>query len=298
MIKQRTLRNPITASGVGLHSGKKVKLTLIPAEVNTGIVFRVCVADKQVEIPALTQFVTNTTLSTTLAKDGAKVDTVEHLLSALAGLGIDNVLVALDDTEVPIMDGSASTFVFLIESAGIREQEAPKKFIRIKQPMEVVDGEKRAAFYPYDGFKLSLDICFDHPVFSHSARHIEIDFSTTSFLKEISRARTFGFEKDIAYLRSQDLALGGSLDNAIVIGDHNVVNQDGLRSSDEFIKHKVLDAIGDLYLLGYSLIGEFRGSKSGHAINNRLLKWLLQHQESWEIVTFTKEDVPISYLRG
>lgn len=296
MMKQRTLRNPISATGIGLHSGKKVHISLIPAEPDHGIVFKVHAQNKTVFIPARTEFVSGTVLSTTLAKEDVKIDTVEHLLSALAGLGIDNVLIELDSTEVPIMDGSANTFVFLLQSAGIREQQALKKFIRIKKSMEVTDGNKKAAFYPHHGFKLAMDIEFDHPVFQHTAKHIEIDFSATTFLKEISRARTFGFAKDIAHLRTRNLALGGSLNNAVVISDDTILNKEGLRSADEFIKHKVLDAIGDLYLLGYSLIGEFRGYKSGHAINNQLLKKLLQNPEYWEIVCFQNEkDVPASY---
>ncbi|WP_136248564.1 UDP-3-O-acyl-N-acetylglucosamine deacetylase [Halomonas borealis] len=297
MIRQRTLKNVIRATGVGLHSGKKVYLTLRPAPVDTGIVFVRTDLDPEVQIPASADSVTDTTLCTALSKDGVKVATVEHLMSALAGLGIDNAYVDVSAPEVPIMDGSAGPFVFLIQSAGIAEQSAAKKFIRIKREVVVRDGEKEAIFLPHQGFKVSFSIDFDHPVFEAQKQSAVVDFSTTSFVKEVSRARTFGFMRDLEHLRSNNLALGGSLDNAIVVDDYRIVNEGGLRYDDEFVKHKVLDAIGDLYQLGYSLIGEFRGVKSGHALNNQLCRALMENQSAWEIVTFEEDTAkaPISY---
>ncbi|WP_369601453.1 UDP-3-O-acyl-N-acetylglucosamine deacetylase [Hahella sp. SMD15-11] len=298
MIRQRTLRNTIRATGVGLHSGQKVLLTLRPAPVNTGIVFRRVDLDPVKEIPARAENVGETVLSTTLVKDGVKVATVEHLLSALAGLGIDNCFVEVDAPEVPIMDGSAGPFVFLIQSAGIAEQESAKQFIRIKREVTVRDEDKFATFLPFDGFKVTFTIDFDHPVFKGRSQKAVVDFSSTSFVKEVSRARTFGFMKDIEKLRAMNLALGGSVDNAIVVDDYKILNEDGLRYDDEFVKHKVLDAIGDLYLLGNSLIGEFRGHKSGHGLNNQLLRELIRQQDAWEVVTFEDaEEAPISYLK-
>ncbi len=298
MIGQRTLNNTIRATGVGLHSGEKVYLTLKPAPPNTGIVFCRTDLDPVVEIPALAENVGETTLSTTLIKDGVRVDTVEHLLSAMAGLGIDNAYVELSAAEVPIMDGSAGPFVFLIQSAGLQDQPVPKKFIRIKRKVIVEEGDKWASFEPFDGFKVSFTIDFDHPVFSDRLQEACIDFSSTSFVKEVSRARTFGFMRDIEYLRSKNLALGGSMDNAIVVDDYRVLNEDGLRYEDEFVKHKVLDAIGDLYLLGNSLIGAFKGHKSGHGLNNKLLRALIAQEDAWEVATFDSfEDAPISYSR-
>ena len=299
MIRQRTLKNTIRATGVGLHSGEKVYLTLKPAPVDTGIVFRRTDLDPVVEIPAWAENVGETTMSTNLfSDDGVKVGTVEHLLSAMAGLGIDNAYVELSAVEVPIMDGSAGPFVFLIQSAGLQEQEAPKQFIRIKREVSVVDGDKRATFVPFDGFKVTFEIDFDHPVVNNRTQKASVDFSSTSFLKEVSRARTFGFMRDLEFLRSHNLALGGSVDNAIVVDEKGVINEDGLRYEDEFVKHKILDAIGDLYLLGKSLIGEFRGYKSGHAMNNRLLRALLADRDAWEVVTFEDSGLaPISYMR-
>lgn len=298
MIKQRTLKNIIQATGVGLHSGEKVYLTLKPAPVDTGIVFCRTDLDPVVEIPARAENVGETTMSTTLVKGDVKVDTVEHLLSAMAGLGIDNAYVELSASEVPIMDGSAGPFVFLIQSAGLQEQEAAKKFIRIKREVSVEEGDKRAVFVPFDGFKVSFEIDFDHPVFRGRTQQASVDFSSTSFVKEVSRARTFGFMRDIEYLRSQNLALGGSVENAIVVDENRVLNEDGLRYEDEFVKHKILDAIGDLYLLGNSLIGEFRGFKSGHALNNQLLRTLIADKDAWEVVTFEDaRTAPISYMR-
>jgi UDP-3-O-[3-hydroxymyristoyl] N-acetylglucosamine deacetylase len=297
MIRQRTLRNAIRATGVGLHTGEKVYLTLAPAPVDTGIVFRRVDLDPIVEIPACAANVGDTTLSTTLEHGGGRVSTVEHLLSAMAGLGIDNAYVDVSASEVPIMDGSAGPFVFLIQSAGIEEQNAAKKFIRIKRPVTVEDGDKKASFLPFDGFKVSFTIDFDHPVFRDRTAHAEVDFSSTSFVKEVSRARTFGFMHEIEYLRSKGLARGGSVDNAIVVDEYRILNQDGLRYDDEFVKHKVLDAIGDIYLLGYSLIGEFRAHKSGHALNNASLRALIDQADAWEMVTFDDPaDAPISYI--
>jgi UDP-3-O-[3-hydroxymyristoyl] N-acetylglucosamine deacetylase len=296
MIRQRTLRNTIRATGVGLHTGDKVYLTLRPAPVNTGIVFRRVDLNPVVEIQARAENVGDTTLSTTLVNGDVRVSTVEHLLSAMAGLGIDNCYVELSAAEVPIMDGSAGPFVFLIQSAGIEEQKAAKKFIRIKRPVTVKDGDKVASFLPFAGFKVSFTIDFDHPVFRDRSAHTEIDFSSTSFVKEVSRARTFGFMHEIEYLRSKGLAQGGSVDNAIVIDEYRILNEDGLRYEDEFVKHKVLDAIGDLYLLGYSLIGEFRAFKSGHALNNISLRELIAQRDAWEMVTFEDaHTAPISY---
>lgn len=296
MIKQRTLRNEIKATGVGLHSGQKVFMTLKPAPVDTGITFRRTDLNPVAEIQATAENVGETTLSTTLIENGAKVSTVEHLLSAMAGLGIDNAIVEVSAPEVPIMDGSAGPFVFLIQSAGIEEQNAPKKFIRIKKELKVEDGDKTARLLPFDGFKVSFKIDFDHPVFRNRKVDAEIDFSSTSFVKEVSRARTFGFMHEVEYLRSQGLAKGGSFDNAIIVDEYRILNEDGLRYEDEFVKHKILDAIGDLYLLGHSLIGEFSAYKSGHALNNQTLRALLKQPECWEFVTFEdKETAPISY---
>ncbi|MGI9275934.1 MAG: UDP-3-O-acyl-N-acetylglucosamine deacetylase [Endozoicomonas sp.] len=298
MIKQRTLKNIIRATGVGLHSGEKVYLTLKPAPVDTGIIFCRTDLDPVVEIAARAENVGQTTLCTSLQKDGVRVDTVEHLLSALAGLGIDNAYVEVSAHEVPIMDGSAGPFVFLVQSAGIQEQDAPKKFIRIKKEVTVTDGDKSATFKPYEGFKVSFTIFFDHPVFKGRSQTAAIDFSSTSFVKEVSRARTFGFMRDVEYLRSQNLALGGSVDNVVVVDDYRILNEDGLRYHDEFVKHKMLDAIGDLYLLGNSLIGQFVGHKSGHELNNKLVRALLENEKAWEVVTFEDAEVaPISYLK-
>jgi len=297
VIKQRTLKNVIRATGVGLHTGEKVYLTLRPAVPDTGIVFRRVDLDSPVDIPAKAENVGDTRLSTTLVKDGARISTVEHLLSAFAGLGIDNAYVDVSAPEVPIMDGSAGPFVFLIQSAGVEEQNVAKRFIRIKRPAEVTEGDKIARFEPFNGFKVSFGIDFDHPAMASDSRRSEIDFSSTSFVKEVSRARTFGFLRDIEMLRDSGLALGGSMDNAIVVDDFRVLNEDGLRYEDEFVKHKILDAIGDLYLLGHSLIGAFSGYKSGHELNNRLLKALIAQPEAWEEVTFDDaEQAPISYM--
>jgi UDP-3-O-[3-hydroxymyristoyl] N-acetylglucosamine deacetylase len=298
MIKQRTIKNAIRATGVGLHTGEKIYLTLLPAPVDTGIVFRRVDLNPPVEIEAKAHNVGETTLSTTLMNGDVRVSTVEHLLAAMAGLGIDNVIVELSAAEVPIMDGSAGPFVFLIQSAGVQEQSAPKKFIRIKKPVVLEEGDKRAAFLPFDGFKVTFSIDFDHPVFQGRSLSTSVDFSTSSFVKEVSRARTFGFMHEIEYLRSKGLARGGSVDNAIVVDDYRILNEDGLRYEDEFVKHKVLDAIGDLYLLGNSLIGEFQAHKSGHGLNNKSLRKLIAQTDAWEVVTFADDDAaPIRYMK-
>jgi UDP-3-O-[3-hydroxymyristoyl] N-acetylglucosamine deacetylase len=299
LIKQRTLKNVIRATGVGLHSGEKVYLTLRPAQPDTGVIFRRVDLNEPVEIKANAQNVGATLLSTTLEQDGVCVSTVEHLLSAMAGLGIDNAYVDVSAAEVPIMDGSSGPFVFLIQSAGIVEQEAPKRFIRIKKSVVVEEEGKWARFDPFDGFKVSFAIDFDHPAFKDAPCTAEIDFSSTSFVKEVSRARTFGFMSDIEALRKKNLALGGSIDNAIVVDEYRVLNEDGLRYEDEFVKHKILDAIGDLYLLGHSSIGAFSGYRSGHALNNKLLKALCADESAWEEVTFEDEKAssPISYTQ-
>ena len=294
--KQRTLKNIISATGIGLHTGEKVYMTLRPAAPNTGIVFRRVDLEQPVEIPARPEFVGDTQLSTTLIKRDVRIATVEHLMSAFAGLGIDNAYVDLTAPEVPIMDGSASPFVFLILSAGIVEQNSPKKFVRIKRSVKIEDGDKWAQFEPHDGFKISMEIDFNHPVFTESSQRAELDFSSTSFVKEVSRARTFGFMRDIEKLRQQNLALGGSHDNAVVLDDYRVINEDGLRYENEFVKHKMLDAVGDLYLLGHGLIGAFSGYKTGHALNNRLLRRLLAESDAWELVSFDENDAaPIPY---
>lgn len=293
MIKQRTLSNIIHATGIGLHAGKKVHLTLKPAPVDAGIVFRRVDLSPAVDVKADALKVQQTVLSSTLMKGDVKVDTVEHLMAAFAGLGIDNAYVELDAAEVPIMDGSSAPFVFLIQSAGIAEQDAAKKFIQIKQEISVTDGDKTAVLLPHDGFKVSFIIDFDHPVLNQQSQELTIDFSTNSFAKDVSRARTFGFVKDLEYMRSNNLALGGSMDNAIVVDEYRILNDTGFRYSDEFVKHKVLDAIGDLYLMGYSLLGEFKGYKSGHALNNKLVRALLENTEAWELVSFeTPESAP------
>jgi UDP-3-O-[3-hydroxymyristoyl] N-acetylglucosamine deacetylase len=297
MIRQRTLKNAIRATGVGLHTGEKIYLTLRPAPANTGIVFCRVDLDPPVQIRASLENVGETRLSTTLVKGGARISTVEHLLSAMAGLGIDNAYVDLSAPEVPIMDGSAGPFVFLIQSAGIEEQQASKRFIRIKRAVEVRDGDKTARVDPFDGFKVGFTIEFDHPVFKSNTRHSEIDFSATSFLKEVSRARTFGFIAEIEQLHERELALGGSIDNAVVLDDYRVLNEDGLRYRDEFVKHKILDVIGDLYLLGSGMIGAFSGYKSGHELNNKLLRTLMDDVTAWERVTFDKVTPPLAFIQ-
>ncbi len=299
MVGQRTIRNGIRATGVGLHTGRRVLMTVRPGVPDSGIVFQRTDLLGAPDIPARAANVGETTLGTTLVQGEAKVSTVEHLLSAFAGLGIDNARVELNAPEVPIMDGSAGPFVFLLQSAGIEEQGVPKRFTRIKRTVRVEDGDKWAQFDPYEGFKVNFEIEFDHPIFKRRMQRATMDFSTTSFLKEISRARTFGFMRDLEMLRSHNLALGGTLDNAIVLDDSKVLNEGGLRYEDEFVKHKILDAIGDLYLLGHSLIGEFSGHKSGHGLNNRLLRALQAEPAAFEEVVFERPDqAPISYVQA
>ena len=296
MLRQRTVKTAIRASGVGLHTGEKVYMTLRPAAENTGIVFRRVDLDEPVDIPADPLLVGETVLGTTLIKDGVRIATVEHLMSALAGLGIDNLNVDLSAAEVPIMDGSAGPFVFLLQSAGIEEQNAPKRFIRIKKKVRVEDGDKWAELRPFNGFKVNFEVFFNHPVFNKISQQASIDFSSTSFLKEISRARTFCFLRDVEALRERNLTLGGSMDNAIVLDDYRILNEDGLRYSNEFVIHKILDAIGDMYLLGHTLIGEYRAYKSGHGLNNKLLRELLEQNSAWEEATFEdSRKSPISY---
>ncbi len=298
MIMQRSLRKGIRATGVTLHGGQRAQIDLLPAPINTGIVFRRVDLNPTVNIPALAECVSDTTLSTTLAKGKVKVATVEHLLSAFAGLGIDNAYVDVTAPEIPIMDGSAGPFVFLIQSAGIEEQNAPKRFIRIKRKMKISDGDKWACFEPFNGFKVTFTIDFDHPLFKSRNKTATLDFSSLSYIKEVSRARTFGFMADFEKLQTLNLARGASLDNAIAIDDFRVLNEDGLRYENEFVRHKILDAVGDLYLLGSSLIGSFTGYKSGHALNNKLLRQLLTNKDAWEYVTFEdSKKVPISYVR-
>lgn len=297
MVRQRTLQNVIRATGVGLHSGQKVFLTLRPAPADTGIVFRRVDLDPVAEIPARADLVTETTLCTGLSCGPAKVQTVEHLLSALAGLGIDNCHVELSAPEVPIMDGSAGPFVFLLQSAGIQEQNAPKRFLRVLRPVEVRDGDKWARFTPHDGFRLDFTVQFDHPAIPSSHSHAVVEFSTENYIREVSRARTFGFMRDLEFMRERNLGLGGSMDNAIVLDEFRVLNDDGLRYADEFVRHKILDAVGDLYLAGRPILGAYAGYKSGHALNNKLVRALLAEQEAWDEVTFTApaDPVPVHY---
>jgi len=294
---QRTLRNVIRATGVGLHSGEKVYMTMRPAPVDHGIVFRRTDLDPEVEIPARADLVTETMLCTGLSRGPGSVMTVEHLLSALAGLGIDNASIELSAPEVPIMDGSSGPFVFLVQSAGIVEQQAPKRFIRILRPVEVRDGDKIARFEPHDGFKLDFTVQFDHPAIPASASRAVVDFSTTTYVREVSRARTFGFMRDLEFMRERNLGLGGSMDNAIVLDEYRVLNEDGLRYADEFVRHKILDAVGDLYLAGHPIVGAYVAFKSGHALNNKLVRALLAESESWEIAIYAADaPVPVAYM--
>jgi len=298
MLRQRTVKSVIKATGVGLHTGAKVTLTLRPAAPETGIVFRRLDTPTPVDIRADALRVTDTRLCSAIEGNGAKVATVEHLMSALAGLGIDNIYIDLTGPEVPIMDGSAAPFVFLIHSAGIEEQSAPKKFFRIRRPIEVRDGDKWARFDPYDGFRLAFKIEFDHPVLSKSGSELVVDFGEVTYTKEIARARTFGFVQDVEALRANGLALGGSLDNAIVMDEYRILNTEGLRYADEFVKHKVLDAIGDLYLVGHPIVGAFTAFKSGHALNNQLLRTTLAQEDAWELVTYERaEEAPSGVAR-
>ncbi|TDO99054.1 UDP-3-O-acyl-N-acetylglucosamine deacetylase [Marinomonas balearica] len=298
MVRQRTLKNIIRATGVGLHSGEKVYLTLKPAPANTGIVFVRTDLEPPLEIVGDARAVGSTNFATALCSGDVKISTVEHLMSAMAGLGVDNAYVEVSASEIPLMDGSASPFVFLLQSAGLEEQDAPKKFIRITKPIRVDEGDKYAILEPHSGFRLSFTIDFDHPAIGEDVQNTSIDFSTTTFVKEISRARTFGFMKDLEYFKNNDLARGANMDNAIVLDDFKVLNDEGLRYRDELVRHKVLDAIGDLYLLGHSLIGEYKAHKSGHALNNKLLLALLERQDAWEYVSFEDEaqEMPISFV--
>ena len=297
MVRQRTLKNEIRATGVGLHTGQKVFLTLRPAPIDSGITFRRTDLNPPLDIPAQATSVGDTMLSTSIGSGNETVSTIEHLMSAMAGMGIDNAIVELSANEVPIMDGSAGPFVFLIQSAGVVEQSALKKFIKITKPIKIQDGDKYVHFKPYDGFKVNFTIDFDHPVFKDRKLDACVDFSSTSYVKEISRARTFGFMHEFEYLRSKGLVKGGSVDNAIVVDQYKILNEDGLRYDDEFVKHKILDAIGDLYLLGYGLIGEYSAYKSGHGLNNKALRTLLDNEDKWEFVSFDDEvEMPISYI--
>jgi len=296
MLKQRTLKKSISATGVGLHTGDKVKMTLLPAAPDTGIVFRRVDLPDSAEIKVQPQYVCDTRMCSALEHDGVRVATVEHLMSALAGLGIDNIIVELTASEVPIMDGSSGPFVFLLQQAGIAEQATPKKFIRIKKTVEVHDGDKWVRFEPYFGFKIDFTIDFAHPVFEQTVNNVKIDFADNSYIKEVSRARTFGFMHEVEALRSMGLARGGSLDNAIVLDEYRILNHDGLRYEDEFVKHKTLDAIGDLYVLGHPLLCAFTAYKSGHALNNQLLRTLMADADAWEYATFDKaEEAPSGF---
>jgi UDP-3-O-[3-hydroxymyristoyl] N-acetylglucosamine deacetylase len=298
MIKQRTLKNEIKATGVGLHTGEQIIVTLSPAEVNTGIIFRRVDLNPIVAIPATVDNVGDTLLSTTLVKGDVRIATIEHLMSAFAGLGIDNAYVDVTSHEIPIMDGSAGPFVFLIQSAGIVEQEAPKQLIKIKQEIEVKQGDKWAKMKPFNGFKVGFTIDYDHPVFlNDTQQHLSINFADTSYVKEISRARTYGFLAEYEMLLEKNLARGGSLNNAVVVDDAGILNEDGLRCRNEFVKHKILDAIGDLFLLGHGIIGEFDGFKSGHALNNQLVKALLANQNAWELVSGVAPQ-PVEFFLG
>jgi len=299
MICQRTLKNTIRATGIGMHTGDKVVVTLRPAPIDAGIVFSRTDTVPPVAIPALVGHVGDTTMATTLKSGQVRISTVEHLMAAFAGLGIDNALVEVDAAELPIMDGSAAPFVFLLQSAGIVDQDAPKKFVRIKEETVHTDGDITVRLSPYNGFRVEYTLLYDHPVFHKHTKTASVDFSSTAFVKEVSRARTFGFLADFEKLREMDLARGGSLDNAVVVDDFRILNEEGLRLEDEFVKHKILDAIGDLYLLGHSVIGEFSGYKSGHASNNALLRKVLANRSAWDIVTFEaeREPPPISFAR-
>jgi UDP-3-O-[3-hydroxymyristoyl] N-acetylglucosamine deacetylase len=286
MIRQRTLSGQVSVTGVGLHTGEKVKLVLGPAAPGAGIVFRRVDLDPVVEIDVNPYAVGDTRLSSCLVKEGVRVSTVEHLMSALAGLGVDNVRVDLNGPEIPIMDGSSAPFVYLVQSAGIEAQAAAKRFLRVLKPVEVRQGDKFVRFDPFEGYRLDFSIDFNHPAFDPAGNHVVIDFAGASYVKEVSRARTFGFMSDVEMMRSQGLALGGSLNNAIVMDEYRILNADGLRYENEFVKHKILDAIGDLYLLGYPVIGSYTAYKSGHALNNALLRKVLEDKEAWELASF------------
>lgn len=298
MMKQRTIKQPIATTGVGLHKGNKVQLTLRPASVNTGLVFRRVDLKPAVDIRADAELVRDTRMCTCLINDdNVRVSTVEHLLAAVAAMGIDNLIIEVNSHEIPIMDGSSHPFIYLLQNAGIEEQGAAKKFIRIKEAVRVEEGDKWAELLPHDGFRIDFAIDFDHPAIADTNQVVSMDFSTQSFLKDISRARTFGFMKDIEMLRANNLALGGSFDNAVVLDEFRILNSDGLRYDDEFVKHKILDAVGDLYMGGHAILGHLRAFKSGHALNNQLLRAVLQNQEAWEFVTFEDEaaESPIAF---
>lgn len=297
MVRQRTLKKPVQVTGVGLHTGEKVSLSLRPAPPDSGIIFRRVDLSPVAEIRADAYAVHDTRLSTCLEANGARVATIEHLMSAFAGMGIDNAYVDLTSAEVPIMDGSAGTFIFLLQSAGLEEQPAAKKFIRIKKTVEVVENDKWVRFEPYNGYKLDFTIKFPHPVIANTPQRVTVDLGEHSYIRDISRARTFGFMHEVEAMRAQGRALGGNLDNSIVMDEYRVINPDGLRFEDEFVKHKVLDAIGDLYLLGHPLIGAFSGYKSGHALNNALLRTLMSESDAWEYVTFGKPEEAPAFLR-
>ncbi|MBT1446500.1 UDP-3-O-acyl-N-acetylglucosamine deacetylase [Shewanella sp. JM162201] len=297
MIFQRTVKQMVKTTGVGLHSGNKVTLTIKPAPINTGIVLMRTDLNPAVAIPAKADMVRETTMCTALVNDAAvRISTIEHLFAALAGLGIDNAIIEVDAPEIPIMDGSASPFVFLLQSAGIQEQGAAKKYLRIKRTVRVEDGDKWAELRPFQGFRVNFAIDFNHPEIARSQQHMVMDFSSSAFVKDISRARTFGFMRDIEYLRANNLALGGSMENAVVLDEYRVLNPDGLRYEDEFVKHKILDAFGDLYVAGHAIIGEFCAYKTGHALNNQLVRAVLAAEDAWELVSFDKEaDAPVSF---
>jgi UDP-3-O-[3-hydroxymyristoyl] N-acetylglucosamine deacetylase len=299
MIKQRTLRHPIRARGIGLHSGQRVFMSVLPAGPDTGIVFRRVDLSPPVDVPAHAMLIGETTLCSTLLRDGVKIATVEHLMSALAGLGVDNAIIELSAPEVPIMDGSAAPFVFLLQSVGLHEQAAPKRFIRLKQPVQVRDGDKWARLEPYEGFRLDFSIDFQHPLIRASGQHAALEFSTPAYVREVSRARTFGFMKEFEFLRGRQLALGASLENAVAVDEFRVLNREGLRYEDEFVRHKILDAVGDLYLLGHPLLAGYTAFKSGHGLNNMLARALLAERSAWELTVFEDEELapPLGYQK-
>ncbi|WP_299795248.1 UDP-3-O-acyl-N-acetylglucosamine deacetylase [uncultured Shewanella sp.] len=296
MIFQRTVKEMVKTTGVGLHSGNKVTLSIKPAPVNTGIVLVRTDLEPAVAIPAKADLVRETTMCTALVNDeGVRISTIEHLFAALAGLGIDNAVIEVDAPEIPIMDGSASPWVFLLQSIGIQEQSSAKKYLRIKNTVRVEDGDKWAELKPFKGFRVDFAIDFNHPEIARSQQHMVMDFSTSAFVRDISRARTFGFMRDIEYLRANNLALGGSMENAVVLDEYKVLNPDGLRYEDEFVKHKILDAFGDLYVAGHAIVGEFSAFKTGHALNNQLVRALLAQEEAWELVSFEEDEAPVSF---
>jgi len=296
MIRQRTLRRSVRATGIGLHSGQKVYLSLLPAGPDCGITFRRVDLSPPVEIPAHADLVRETMMSSNLVKGDVRVGTVEHLMSALAGMGVDNCVVELSSPEVPIMDGSASPFVFLIQSVGLQELDAPKRFIRVRQPVFVQDGDKSARLEPYDGFRLRFGIEFQHPAVRNSGQEQVVEFSTAAYIREVARARTFGFMRELDQLRAHNLGLGASLANTVALDEFRVVNQDGLRFDNEFVRHKILDAIGDLYVVGHPILGSYTAWKSGHALNNKLLRALLADGDAWEYATFEEaRKAPITY---